>query len=220
MKRFLSIVSLVLFASLDLFAQKTQETSDSYTLSFDEVSLSDALKELNELSSEYKISFMYDELEDFRVSTRIVDKTIPEAVNQVIGFYPVSVSVKKDAGLTKIFVECIQKTDMRYKGRVLDSDNNPVAYANVVLFNAFGIPAFAVDTHVFRVSNRLGLCKAETVEETEKQMTRLIPKEKWGQAHHWLIWHGRRVCKAQRPQCETCGLRDLCAYANRKPASK
>ena len=134
MKRFLSIVSLVLFASLDLFAQKTQETSDSYTLSFDEVSLSDALKELNELSSEYKISFMYDELEDFRVSTRIVDKTIPEAVNQVIGFYPVSVSVKKDAGLTKIFVECIQKTDMRYKGRVLDSDNNPVAYANVVLF--------------------------------------------------------------------------------------
>ena len=92
--------------------------------------------------------------------------------------------------------------------------------ANVVLFNAFGIPAFAVDTHVFRVSNRLGLCKAETVEETEKQMTRLIPKEKWGQAHHWLIWHGRRVCKAQRPQCETCGLRELCAYANRKPASK
>ena len=68
--------------------------------------------------------------------------------------------------------------------------------ANVVLSNAFGIPAFAVDTHVFRVSNRLGLCKADTVEETEKQMTRLIPEEKWGQAHHWLIWHGRRICKA------------------------
>ena len=91
--------------------------------------------------------------------------------------------------------------------------------ANVVLFNAFGIPAFAVDTHVFRVSNRLGLCKADTVEETERQMTRLIPREKWGQAHHWLIWHGRRVCRAQRPLCETCGLRDLCAYA-KKPASK
>jgi len=84
--------------------------------------------------------------------------------------------------------------------------------ANVVLSNAFGIPAFAVDTHVFRVSNRLGLCKAETVEETEKQMTRLIPEEKWGQAHHWLIWHGRRVCKAQRPLCEECGLKDLCQY--------
>ena len=88
--------------------------------------------------------------------------------------------------------------------------------ANVVLSNAFGIPAFAVDTHVFRVSNRLGLCKADTVEETEKQMTRLIPEEKWGQAHHWLIWHGRRICKAQRPLCDECGLRDLCPTAKKK----
>ena len=88
--------------------------------------------------------------------------------------------------------------------------------ANVVLSNAFGLPAFAVDTHVFRVSNRLGLCKADTVEETEKQMTRLIPEEKWGEAHHWLIWHGRRVCKAQRPLCEECGLRELCDYAKRE----
>ena len=87
--------------------------------------------------------------------------------------------------------------------------------ANVVLSNAFGIPAFAVDTHVFRVSNRIGLCKADTVEETERQMTRLIPKEKWGRAHHWLIWHGRRICKAQRPLCRECGLRELCDYAKK-----
>ena len=87
--------------------------------------------------------------------------------------------------------------------------------ANVVLYNAFGIPAFAVDTHVFRVSNRIGLCKADTVEETERQMTRLIPKEKWGKAHHWLIWHGRRVCKAQRPLCGECGLREVCDYAKK-----
>ncbi len=85
--------------------------------------------------------------------------------------------------------------------------------ANVVLSNAFGIPAFAVDTHVFRVSNRLGLCKADTVEETEKQMTKLIPREKWGLAHHWLIWHGRRLCKAQRPLCDQCALQPLCPYA-------
>ncbi len=87
--------------------------------------------------------------------------------------------------------------------------------ANVVLYNAFGIPAFAVDTHVFLVSNRLGLCKADTVEETERQMTRLIPREKWGNAHHWLIWHGRRLCKAQRPLCGECALRDLCPYAKK-----
>ena len=92
--------------------------------------------------------------------------------------------------------------------------------ANVVLYNAFGIPAFAVDTHVFRVSNRIGLCKADTVEETEKQMTRLIPREKWGNAHHWLIWHGRRVCKAQHPLCEECGLRDLCEYKKNQSQSR
>lgn len=92
--------------------------------------------------------------------------------------------------------------------------------ANVVLYNAFGIPAFAVDTHVFRVSNRLGLCKAETVEEAERQMTRLIPREKWGNAHHWLIWHGRRVCKAQRPLCDECGLRELCASCKKTDGQK
>ena len=85
--------------------------------------------------------------------------------------------------------------------------------ANVVLYNAFGIPAFAVDTHVFRVCNRLGLCSSKTPEETERKVTRLIPEEKWGQAHHWLIWHGRRVCKAQHPLCEQCELRTLCKTA-------
>ena len=91
--------------------------------------------------------------------------------------------------------------------------------ANVVLSNAFGIPAFAVDTHVFRVSNRIGLCCADSVEETERQMTELIPKEKWGQAHHWLIWHGRRVCKAQHPLCEECTIRPWCEYAKKNSDS-
>ncbi len=82
--------------------------------------------------------------------------------------------------------------------------------ANVVLANAFHIPALAVDTHVFRVSNRLGLADAKDVENTERQLMRAIPKADWCEAHHWLIYHGRRVCKAQRPLCEECTLRDMC----------
>lgn len=82
--------------------------------------------------------------------------------------------------------------------------------ANVVLANAFKVPAIAVDTHVFRVSNRLGLADANDVENTEKQLMRAIPKSDWCDAHHWLIFHGRRVCKAQRPQCEVCTLREMC----------
>lgn len=82
--------------------------------------------------------------------------------------------------------------------------------ANVVLANAFGIPAMAVDTHVFRVANRLGLAQANTVEKTEIQLMDAIPRELWNKAHHWLIYHGRRVCKAQRPLCGACGLLSLC----------
>ena len=84
--------------------------------------------------------------------------------------------------------------------------------ANVVLANAFNIPAIAVDTHVFRVSNRLGLAAAKTVEETERQLQKAIPKKDWRDAHHWLIFHGRRVCHAQRPNCESCTLRPLCRH--------
>lgn len=84
--------------------------------------------------------------------------------------------------------------------------------ANVVMANAFGTPAIAVDTHVFRVSNRLGLAEAKTVEETERQLQKAIPKKDWRDAHHWLIYHGRRVCKAQRPLCAECTLKDQCKY--------
>ena len=84
--------------------------------------------------------------------------------------------------------------------------------ANVVLANAFGVPAIAVDTHVFRVSNRIGLASASTVEKTEQQLMENIPENKWSIAHHWLIFHGRRVCSSQRPKCEKCTLAEFCRY--------
>lgn len=85
--------------------------------------------------------------------------------------------------------------------------------ANVVLSNAFGIPAIAVDTHVFRVSNRIGLAEANDVEKTEQQLMKNIPEEDWSAAHHWLIYHGRLVCAAQKPKCEECTLREVCDFA-------
>lgn len=84
--------------------------------------------------------------------------------------------------------------------------------ANVVLSNAFGEPAIAVDTHVFRVANRLGLARAKDPEETEQQLMRRIPREQWSQAHHWLIFHGRQVCHARNPQCDICAVRPYCAH--------
>lgn len=84
--------------------------------------------------------------------------------------------------------------------------------ANVVLSNAFDVPAIAVDTHVFRVSNRLGLANAGTVDETEQQLMRRIPRKLWSQAHHWLIHHGRQICDARKPKCSECPLLDLCKF--------
>ena len=86
--------------------------------------------------------------------------------------------------------------------------------ANVVLAFSFGLPAIPVDTHVFRVANRLGLSNALTVEETERQLMELIPREDWSQAHHWMIYHGRRVCHSQKPECETCTLKPYCKAAH------
>lgn len=82
--------------------------------------------------------------------------------------------------------------------------------ANVVTSIAFGRDAIAVDTHVFRVANRLHLAVGETPIDVEKGLQKAIPKDKWSAAHHWLIWHGRLVCKSLRPRCEDCPLARLC----------
>ena len=87
--------------------------------------------------------------------------------------------------------------------------------ANVVYSVWFGGDAIAVDTHVFRVSNRLGLAKGKTPLEVEAGLNKAIPKEDWSKAHHWLIWHGRKVCHSQKPNCENCTLRTLCDYGKK-----
>ena len=84
--------------------------------------------------------------------------------------------------------------------------------ANVVLNTAFGHPTIAVDTHIFRVANRTGLAKGKNVAEVEKRLLKFTPEEYRQNAHHWLILHGRYICKAQRPLCPECPIVDLCEY--------
>lgn len=88
--------------------------------------------------------------------------------------------------------------------------------ANVVWSVAFGEDAIAVDTHVFRVSNRLGLACADNPLKVEEGLKKVIPKSDWSKAHHWLIYHGRRVCHSQRPACADCTLKDYCKFYNQK----
>ncbi len=89
--------------------------------------------------------------------------------------------------------------------------------ANVVYSVAFGGDAIAVDTHVFRVANRLGLASGKTPEAVEEGLMRAIPKNLWSKAHHLLIWHGRLVCHSQRPDCKSCTLAPCCRYRADNP---
>lgn len=119
----------------------------------------------------------------------------------------------------KNLVECAKRLVSEYGGVVPCTMEELVTLAgvgrktaNVVLAFAFGLPAFPVDTHVGRVSNRIGFAHSDNPNVVERQATQIIKKEDWSQAHHWLIWHGRRVCKAQKPLCDICCIADLCPY--------
>ena len=89
--------------------------------------------------------------------------------------------------------------------------------ANVVLNTAFGEPTIAVDTHIFRVANRTGLARGKNVLQVERKLMKAVPSEYAHDAHHWLILHGRYVCKARKPACPTCVLHDLCEFKQKTP---
>lgn len=90
--------------------------------------------------------------------------------------------------------------------------------ANVVLNTAFGELAMAVDTHIFRVSNRTGLAPGKNVLEVELKLMKFVPREFLLDAHHWLILHGRYICVARKPKCPQCGISDLCEFKSKTPA--
>ena len=93
--------------------------------------------------------------------------------------------------------------------------------ANVVLSNAFGVPAIAVDTHVFRVSRKLGLARGNNVLQVEQSLMKNVPKDRWSRTHHELIWHGRKICSARNPKCGVCPLNTLCEdYLKRQKSVK
>lgn len=129
----------------------------------------------------------------------------------------------KSCGLFKSKAQKIKETSVilcsNYGGEVPDKMEELVKLpgvgrktANVVLSNAFGVDAIAVDTHVFRVSNRIGLVKTDTPEKTEFELMKVLPKKRWSKAHHLIIFHGRRICKARKPECNVCPIVEYCDY--------
>ena len=124
-------ITLILALLLTVSTQAQTRISREYN----NVSLSDALRQLSEQQTGYTIYFLYNELEDFRITTTVKNKHLPEAIQQMIGFYPIRVTTSTEEDGRKIFVECIQKTESRYKGTIIDETGQPVAYANVYLLH-------------------------------------------------------------------------------------
>ena len=116
-------------------------------------------------------------------------------------------------------ISMAQKLVSEFGGKVPDTYEGLVSLpgvgrktANVVLAEGFGVPRIAVDTHVFRVANRIGITDEKDVTATEEELMRRLPEDMWILAHHLLIFHGRRCCHARKPECGRCGLKDICLY--------
>ena len=161
-------------------------------------------KKVNEVTE--RLFAKYKTPEDFAV----LNQEELEMGIKEIGLY--RNKAKNIIGMSRMLLE-------KYQGMVPDTMENLMELpgvgrktANVVLSNAFGVPAIAVDTHVFRVSNRVGLASSNNVEDTERQLMENIPRERWSKAHHLLIWHGRKICTARNPKCHMCTINEYCIY--------
>lgn len=165
-------------------------------------------KKVNEITKD--LFKEYPTLDDFMLLTQ---KELEDKIKQ-IGLYRNKAK--------HIFIMCRQLKE-NFNGQVPNTMEGITSLAgagrktaNVVLSNAFGVPSIAVDTHVFRVSNRIGLANASNVDQTEKQLMNCIPKSMWSDMHHYIIWHGRKICSSRNPKCLECVVKEYCNYYNKE----
>lgn len=117
---------------------------------------------------------------------------------------------KSIAGATRIILEQYNGEVPKNRAALMKLPGVGRKTANVVLSVGFGEPALAVDTHVFRVSHRMGFSEGKNPDAVEKDLCGIIPVTDWAAAHHWLIWHGRKVCTAKKPNCDVCPVGEIC----------
>ena len=157
------------------------------------------------------------------LSAQTTDKKVNEVTKGLFKDYPDVDSFLKQIGLyrnkAKNLIMMVHQLKENFGGEVPKTMEGITSLAgagrktaNVVLSNAFGVPSIAVDTHVFRVSNRIGLAHSDNVLETEKQLQKELPKKEWSLTHHLLIFHGRRCCIARKPKCDICKINKYCDY--------
>ncbi len=202
------------------------------------------LKKLADQYPEAKTGLKYDNPYQLFVATVLSAQTTDEQVNKITAdlfkavpsIYDLS-RIKpselepfvRRCGLyrhkSRYLVEAARVIVDQYGGRIPDERDELIKLpgvgrktANIIISSAYGKPAIAVDTHVFRVSRRLGLAGGSNVEIVEQQLEQVVPVDQWSDTHHRLIAHGRTLCQARSPQCDSCFLKDLCGYARERRA--
>ncbi len=189
--------------------------------------------------TELKFNSEYELLVAVMLSAQCTDRRVNQVTEQLFKEYNTPekmITLSQNELEQKIFscgfyknkaknILATSKTLMeKYDGKVPSDINELQALdgvgrktANVVAAVAFGIPAIAVDTHVFRVANRIGLANAKNELNTELQLQKKIPKDQWLKVHHLIIWHGRRCCDARKPKCDECLIKEECKFYARLP---
>jgi endonuclease-3 len=154
----------------------------------------------------------------YRTAADLARANLPKLEEEIrsTGFY--RAKAKSLVNMAKALVERHAGEVPRSREALVDLPGVGLKTANVVLGNAFGVPAIAVDTHVFRVSQRLGLAAADDPDRIHDQLTGVLPRPIWTQATHLLITHGRRTCTARKPLCPACPVRALCPWTGKTRA--
>ncbi len=187
-----------------------------------------------EAGSELKYCSVFQLLASVVLSAQATDKSVNQATEVLFAQYPDAKSIAameeeklqniiKSIGLyktkSKNIIKLARIINEEYDGEVPGDYDKLIKLpgvgrktANVVLANGFGEQRIAVDTHVFRVANRIGLVDEPDVLKTELSLMSVLPENKWTKMHHALIWHGRRVCAARKPRCQDCRLNEICLY--------
>lgn len=168
---------------------------------------------LSAQSTDKRVNIVTKELfRKYNTPSKIIDLGQEKLAKEIrsIGFY--NTKSKNIIDLSKILKETYGSEVPQSREALMKLPGVGRKTANVVISNCFGIAAIAVDTHVFRVTRRLGFSKAKTPDEVERDLMKKIPQEKWTLAHHVFIFHGRNICKARSPLCRECPVSHLCEY--------
>lgn len=160
-----------------------------------------------------RVNIVTDELfKEYNTPERMVELSFEELKEKIKSCGLTNNKAKNILASSQMLIDNFNSEVPKTKEEIMTLPGVGSKTANVVLSNVYGVPGIGVDTHVFRVANRIGLADGKTPNKVEKDLTELIPEEFWTKAHHWLLWHGRKVCSSRKPKCHECPVRNNCKF--------